>query len=178
MLSFWRPSAQKRLAHRLYTEAVKAARNPVFYTRFGVADTLDGRFDMIVLHLGLLGDRLIALGEGDMYRRVQELFLQDMDRSLREIGVGDLSVGKQIKTMGAALLGRTTAYREALHQGENEGALRHALSRNIYRSDEKVTEAAADLAHYVRLMAAQIDTASLDMLKNDTIWQCAEEAII
>ena len=97
-----------------------AARHPVAYAEWGVPDTLDGRFDMITLHTFLVLDRL--KGEDRAFR--QELvdeFFRDMDRSLREMGVGDLSVGKKVRKMAEVFYGRLAAYDKAL-AGPDGGA--------------------------------------------------------
>ena len=84
----------------VYDAIVASARQPRFYADLGVPDTLDGRFDMIVLHLFLVLDRM--KGEDEKFRQnLTDYFFMDMDRSLREIGVGDLSVGKKVRKMAA-----------------------------------------------------------------------------
>lgn len=95
-------------ARELYEAAVGQARLPEFYLEMGVADTLDGRFDMIILHVYLLARRLRQDGGRNAAKLQESLFevmFADMDRSLREMGVGDLSVGKQVKRMAKAFLG-------------------------------------------------------------------------
>ena len=123
---FQRPTAPERSA---YEAIVAAARHPRFYADWGVADSLDGRFDMIALHAYLLLDRL--KGEAPEFRQalVDELF-RDMDRSLREMGVGDLSVGKKVRKMAEVFYGRVAAYDKAL--AEEGDALDAAVSRNIF----------------------------------------------
>jgi cytochrome b pre-mRNA-processing protein 3 len=114
----------------LYGAIVAQARLPGFYRDYGVPDTVDGRFELIVLHLVLLLDRIGAepalrdLGQG-----IFDRFCQDMDDNLREIGIGDLSVPKHMRRMGEAFYGRARVYREA---GLDKAALVAALERNIY----------------------------------------------
>ena len=133
-------------AQSLYEAIVAAARRPFFYADWSVPDTLDGRFDMITLHLFLVLERL--RGEGteveEFRQRLTDTFFADMDRSLREMGVGDLSVGKKVRKMSEAFYGRVKAYAEALQQGSG---LAEALARNVYAG---VAEAdAARLADWV-----------------------------
>ena len=113
----------------LYAAIVAAARQPLFYAEWGVPDTVDGRFDMIVLHLYLVMDRLrpdhLKFREG-----LSELFFSDMDRSIREMGAGDLSVGKKVRRMAEAFGGRVEAYENARMKGGQE--IERALSRNVY----------------------------------------------
>ncbi|RMB08878.1 cytochrome b pre-mRNA-processing protein 3 [Eilatimonas milleporae] len=163
--------------HMVYTSIVRAARQEVFHSGFAVPDTLDGRFDLILLHMALVVDRLrkgVDVGDDDLLfaRRLQEVMIEDMDRSLREMGVGDLSVGKQIKKMGAAWLGRLDAYSTALERGAAPQALEDVLARNLYRQEEGAgvddtdgrTAVPADvialLAGYVRDVKQAIDGAA------------------
>lgn len=128
----------------LYKGLVDAARNPNLYKDFAIPDTLDGRFDAIVFHIALFG---LATNEtlkedpglADVGKDIIGVFLKDMDRNLREIGVGDLSVGKKVKKMASALYGRIDAYATALVQPAPAKALSEALKRNLYRG-EKVAE--------------------------------------
>jgi cytochrome b pre-mRNA-processing protein 3 len=98
-------------ADRLYGAAVAQARNPAFYVECRVPDTLDGRFDLIVLHLCLLIRRLRREGEtgATLAQALFDTTFDDMDRSLREMGVGDLGVGRRVKAMASAFYGRATA---------------------------------------------------------------------
>jgi cytochrome b pre-mRNA-processing protein 3 len=148
----------------LYGMIVAQARLPCFYRDYAVADTVNGRFDLIVLHLALLLDRLAqdptlkSLGQ-----RVFDRFCQDMDHNLREMGIGDLKVPKEMQRMGEAFYGRAQAYQAALAAADGQ-SLVDAVARNIYGGTPKVTAAAPRLAAYMRLavrdLAAQ-DTASL-----------------
>lgn len=156
--------ARRDRARRLYAAAVAAAREPAFYTALGVEDGVDGRFDMIVLHLHLLLDRLARIeGEEstDLQRELQETFVTDMDRSLREMGVGDLSVGRKVRTMAAACGGRLAAYGAA---AGDRGALVAALARNVWRGAAPGSERAEALADHVeaqRARLADIEDAAL-----------------
>src|SRR6185369_17559638 len=106
---------------------------PIFYAAYGVPDTIDGRYDMIVLHAILVLDRLkSAGGEGNEFaQRLTDYLFSDMDRSLREMGVGDLSVGKKVRRMAEVFYGRAQAYRPALERLD-EAALAEALYRNVF----------------------------------------------
>lgn len=116
----------------LYGEIVAAARQPLFYREMAVPDTVDGRFDMIILHLFLVLGRLRGQGRAaeDTSQRLTDAFFKDMDRSLREMGVGDLSVGKKVRKMAEACYGRLRAYDVAVASGRKD--LVAALGRNIY----------------------------------------------
>jgi cytochrome b pre-mRNA-processing protein 3 len=116
-------------AETLYLAIVAAARQPEFYADLGVPDTLDGRFDLIVAHLYLVLARL----KSDAPTECQELtdfFFVDMDRSLREMGVGDLGVAKRVRQMAEAFYGRVKAYDLAFQT--DDAALLEVVRRNIY----------------------------------------------
>jgi cytochrome b pre-mRNA-processing protein 3 len=129
----------------LYEAIVAAARQPQFYADMDVPDTVDGRFDMITLHMFLVLDRLKE-GEHEATRQnLTDVFFRDMDRSLREMGVGDLSVGKKVRKMAEAFYGRLLAYKSAANEGLD--ALAAALTRNIYT--DGINTRAPDLAEWV-----------------------------
>lgn len=129
---------QKEQGYKLYGKLVGQARNPVFYTEFGVPDDMDGRFDMILLHMFVLDHRLAgeAVGTKKIRRFVQEALFSDMDRSLREMGVGDMSIGKEVKKMGAAWFGRVKAYTAAIKSDSPLKELSIAVAKNLYKSED------------------------------------------
>ena len=134
----------------LYGMIVAQARLPCFYRDYAVADTVNGRFDLIVLHLALVLNRLAEdsalqpLGQG-----IFDRFCQDMDHNLREMGVGDLKVPKEVRRMGEAYYGRAQAYRAAW-AAEDDCALVAALERNIYGGSPSAAALAPRLAAYMR----------------------------
>ena len=145
---------------RCYEAIVAAARHPAFYAEWGVADTLDGRFDMIALHTYLVLDRLKGAEPGFRQDLVDEFF-RDMDYSLRELGVGDLSVGKKVRKMAESFYGRVAAYDTAL-AGEPD-ALVAAIARNIFPEEPGAAGAAPLAAHVLvqrRHLASQ-DAAAI-----------------
>ncbi|MEP0522253.1 MAG: ubiquinol-cytochrome C chaperone family protein [Hyphomicrobiales bacterium] len=124
----------------IYGEIVAQARHTSFYEDFGVPDTLDGRFNMIVLHNFLLFRRLKDVDEATraVSQDVFDMFRLDMDRSLRELGVGDTTVPKRMKKMMQVFYGRTDAYEEALNAEQPKPDLVDALSRNILSYNESL----------------------------------------
>ena len=145
-------------AESLYGSAVYAARNAAFYNEIGVPDTVDGRFEMISLHVYLLLRRLKSM-EPDGKQVSQMLFdtmFDDMDRTLREMGVGDLGVGRRVKEMARAFYGRIAAYDDGL-DASTEEALGMALSRNVFRTEEWQAPGILALAAYVRTAVRQLD---------------------
>jgi cytochrome b pre-mRNA-processing protein 3 len=145
----------------LYAKAVAQARLPVFYAEWGVPDSLDGRFDLLSLHMFLLLHRLGHAGrEGKpIAQDLFDLMFGDMDRSLREMGVGDMSVGKRVKDMVRAFYGRIEAYEQGL-QGEE--AMIAALSRNLYRGAEVPAETLQTVARYVLAQWHAIAALAID----------------
>lgn len=144
---------------RLYAAAVAAARQPVFYTTHQVPDTLDGRFDMLLLHVTML---MLRLKDEDARQRLFDLMFADIDRSLREMGVGDMSMAKKMKPLLAGFYGRAGAYKSAL-AADGDASLIAALSRNLYNS-HTVAEHAPFMAHYVRAAMALLATQSDGLL--------------
>ena len=149
ILPLFRRSARESTISSLYGTIVAQARLPCFYQEYRVADTVSGRFDLIVLHLALVLERLAAepalRGVG---QRLFDRFWQDMDHNLREMGVGDLAVPKRMRALGEAFYGRANAYRAALAQGD--AALGEAIGRNIYGGAAPDPEAPRRLAAYMR----------------------------
>ena len=143
-------------ASRLYAAAVAQARAPGFYLA-GVPDTLDGRFDLLMLHVFLLVRRLRRDG-ADGAAAAQALFdaaFDDMDRTLREMGVGDLGVPRRVKAMARAFYGRAAAYDAAL-DARGDAGLRAALGRNLLGR----APAPAAFAAYVRDAEAALAAVS------------------
>jgi cytochrome b pre-mRNA-processing protein 3 len=141
-------SSQKREAQELYITLVQQSRKPFFYTDCAVPDTLDGRFDVIVLHIYLMLRHLKEkTGQEMLSRLLQESLFADMDRSLREMGVGDTGVAKRVQTMSKAVYGRLEAYTKAW---DKEAELSEALKRNVYRGNEVAPSALDALVQYMR----------------------------
>ncbi|MCW5694470.1 MAG: ubiquinol-cytochrome C chaperone [Pseudolabrys sp.] len=131
----------------LYGMIVAQARLPVFYRDYAVADTVNGRFDLIVLHLALVLDRLTENGVLDPAgQALFDRFCQDMDDNLREMGISDLKVPKEMKRMGQAFYGRSKAYLDGL---DDRRALVAALTRNIYGGAPSAADNAPRLADYI-----------------------------
>jgi len=155
--------------HKIYCEIVAQARQPVFYTDFLVPDTIDGRFDLIVAHAVLYFRRMRGEGEevAAFAQEVFDLFFQDMDASLREMGVSDTRVPKKVKVMGEAFYGRADAYIPAIEAG-NVAELAEALGRNIY-PDAPEPVAQTRLATYMLEAAGLLEAQSIKKLMSDGI---------
>jgi cytochrome b pre-mRNA-processing protein 3 len=158
---------QRRTAHSLYVAAAEASRRPAFYTELAVPDTVEGRYDLLSLHTILLIRRLRAEGE-EQFGLAQLLFdvmFRDVDDNLREMGVGDLRVGKKVREYAEAFFGRAKVYEEAL---SGEGDLRDALSRNVYDVHEHPS--AEELADYVRRAAAFLSEQDIVELERGAVF--------
>ena len=161
-LRTWFGGRDRSAALPLYDAVVAQARQPHWYVDGAVPDTLDGRFDMIAAVLSMVVLRL----EGDPHgaapiAQITERFIDDMDAQVRQIGFGDMVVGKHVGRMMGMLGGRLGAYRDGLAGGDMEGA----LVRNIYRGAPPAADA---LAHtrdeLVRLRTALDDTGVESLL--------------
>lgn len=139
----------------LYDAVIARARDPHWYREGQVPDTLDGRFDMITAVLTLVLLRLETEGEAAKQESVllTELFVDDMDGSIRQIGIGDLLVGKHIGRMMGALGGRLAAFRAAT-DGPLDGPVRRNIFHDAAPSDEAVGVVAGGLARFREALAA------------------------
>ena len=148
---FGRKKQNQRLVERQYETITKAARRPVFYTDMDAPDTVMGRFEMISAHLVLYLRASNAAGE-TAARIAQELvdaFFEDIDHSIRELGVGDTSVPKRMKRLGRMFYGRAKSYEDAIAVGDAE-ALALALGRNIHpQADAAERPSMRALARYM-----------------------------
>jgi cytochrome b pre-mRNA-processing protein 3 len=152
-----RPSvAAENPVERLYQAIVARAREPAFYAQLGVPDTLDGRFEMIALHVFLALRRLKTEGEASrsLAQALCDRFFADLDRSLREMGAGDLGVGRRVKAMAQAFYGRVSAYEAAL--AGDDATLAAALERNLFGTTTPAPESIAAIARYVRRETAAL----------------------
>jgi len=151
---FWKPRVPLRgTIEAIYGMIVTQAREPSFYRELTVPDTVNGRFDLLVLHLWMILRRLKLLeGGARLCQALFDCFCDDMDGNLREMGVGDLTVPKRMQAFGEAFYGRTAAYDLALSEGTD--ALAQALCRNILNGEQ--IENARRLARYTEAAMAAL----------------------
>ena len=178
LLSLLRPGRYERVGFALYGAAVAAARDPFLYTVVGVPDTLDGRFDTVSLHAFLLIRRLKrepAPGPA-LAQAVFDAMFSDMDVNLREMGVGDLSVGRKVRAMWEAFHGRSVAY-EAAMNAIDAGALEAALVRNVWRGIPPAGAMSAVLRDLVLVQDTHLRTQNLaDLARGRVRFLPAKEA--
>jgi cytochrome b pre-mRNA-processing protein 3 len=154
----FRRSAENRTIAALYGMIVAQARSPAFYADFGVPDTVQGRFDLIVLHLVLVLRRL-ARQDGATHtlgQRLFDTFCRDLDGNLREMGIGDLAVPKRMRRFAEAFYGRQAAYLSAIDSAD-EQVFANALARNILGTAGIDDNRAARLVRYARAAARQLE---------------------
>lgn len=156
ILKRFRLNRRNRKIDDLYGAIVAQSRRAAFYTGYGVPDTVDGRFDLIVLHMVLLLARLDREGPSghDLGQNLFDRFCRDLDANLREMGVGDLAVPKRMRQFGEAFYGRQTAYRAAFDASDGR-ALEKALARNIFQGVNGAEP--RRLARYARAVARQLE---------------------
>jgi len=137
------------VATQRYVDIVSAARNPVLFANLGVPDSLDGRFEAILLHGWLMMRRLRRIESARaVSQKLFDILFQDMDQNLREMGVSDLVVGDRVKAMAKSFYGRIAAYDSGLEEGE--AAFGEALRRNVFGTAAPPDGALAILAGYLR----------------------------
>jgi cytochrome b pre-mRNA-processing protein 3 len=154
----WRARrASRALIDHLHGEIVAAARKPALYMDCGVPDTLDGRFEMVVLHGDLLLRRLTETGAGDLAQDVVDRLFEGFDDAFREMSISDAGVVKRMTKFASAYFGRAGVYGPALAAGD-ESALAAALARNALRVGDGVPAAAHKLA--ARALATQARLAA------------------
>ncbi|HEX3864141.1 MAG TPA: ubiquinol-cytochrome C chaperone family protein [Stellaceae bacterium] len=155
MLNLFKTNPVRDAAEAAYRQIVDQARRPEFFAELGVPDTLDGRFELICLHAFLYLQRLKSEPEGTaLGQRFFDTMFIDFDRSLREMGTGDLSVGRHVKRMVEAFYGRVAAYEFGL-VGADE-VLHAALARNLFGTAPPPAGALEAMATYLRREAAQL----------------------
>ncbi len=160
-------------AGRALAKALSAqSRQPVFYARLGVPDTVEGRFELYVLHLVLVLHRLKGQGEEarETSQATFDAFLRNLDEGLRDMGVGDLSVGKKMRKLGEAVYGRIKAYDKALAGPDASAVLQALVARTVYR-DEPPAGGCETLARYILGVVDGLGAQPLrEVLANELQW--------
>jgi len=158
---FGRFRAKRDETAALYAAVVARARQPHWFLDGAVADTVDGRFDMIAAVLAMVMLRLESEPAGvPAATHLSEAFVDDMDPQLREIGIGDLLVGKHVGRMMGMLGGRLGAYRDGLAEGD----IKPALVRNLYRGEAPDPSALAHVERELGALRTALDGVALDHL--------------
>jgi cytochrome b pre-mRNA-processing protein 3 len=153
-------------SEEVYRRIVAQARRPEFYVGGGVPDSLDGRFEMLALHLFLVLHRLKREGEDPacvaLAQALADRMAADLDANLREMGAGDLGVGRRVKRMAGTAYGRIVAYEAGIDGGE--AMLRQAIRRYLFATVEPAEDQVEAMARYVlagHSFLAEIPAAAL-----------------
>jgi cytochrome b pre-mRNA-processing protein 3 len=165
-------SPPRRSAGReLYDAAVRQARSPALYAVMGAPDTVEGRFELLTAHVILLVDRLAGAGE-DAAQSSQALFdtyVSNLDGALREMGVGDLTVGKRMRALGGAFYGRAEAYRAAFRALPDTVAMEAVIGRTVLVGGSSSDP--APLAAYMASARQSLSDASVaSLLQGSPTW--------
>jgi len=160
----FRANPLRDLGRTLYASAVDQSRRPELYRALGAPDTVEGRFEIYSLHVILLLDRFAAAGEPakDVSQALFDTYVKALDHALREMGVGDLSVGKKMRKLGEAFFGRVKSSQTAFAALPDAGPLREFLARTVYASAEDAPVEA--LAGYVTSQRAHLAAQPLEAL--------------
>lgn len=161
IFGLFRGRRNARIIARLHEEVIAASREPVLFRDYGIADSVDGRFESLALHGALVLRRLKDLPAPgpDIAQDLADMIFRHFDAGLRELGVSDIGVPRRMRDLAQAFLGRTGAYHTALNEsaGTREAALSAALSRNVFGG----TKDGRDLAHYVVGLDAKLQQLPL-----------------
>lgn len=164
-----RQRSRETIAENLYAAAVAQARLPGFYSDLGVPDQIDARFELYTLHVLILVLRLRDEGEQGMEegQALFDTYVSSLDNALRELGVGDMTMARKMRTLGEALYGRMTAYEGPLKSGE-AGVLAQALARNIFAKEN--APGSTTLADYALRARAELATQAYAVVRVKPVW--------
>jgi cytochrome b pre-mRNA-processing protein 3 len=143
----FRPNPIREAGRVLYLAVVEQSRTPALYQALGAPDTVEGRFEVYSLHVVLLLDRFNGQGEHAkaVSQALFDTYVKDLDSALREMGVGDLTVGKKMRKLGSAFYGRVKSYHSAFAALPDEAPLRDLVTRTVYaEADASPAPALAD----------------------------------
>jgi cytochrome b pre-mRNA-processing protein 3 len=165
-------AARKEAAEKIYDAIVAQSRNPAFYLRCGVPDTLSGRFDMLVIHMFVVL-QILKLGgrEGQLLaQEIVEAFIREMDTMVRDLGVSDRNVPKEVRKIAQLFYGQLLAYSTALQRNEAKG-----LANEVWKSFQSgegassASIAAEAISTYMRQAIKNIQEMPLNMLLQGNI---------
>jgi len=159
---------EQELFEKRYYQCLQASRSPVFYTDFDVQDNFDGRFDMLCIVTSIFMYRLSSAGvvAKQFNQDLFDAMFFDIDLTLREMGAGDLGVGKRVKLMSESFVGRLDKYSKALSANDSV-MLSSSVARNLYRRDT-VTEKDEIFAKFIIVSCDKLATINTDVLMGDS----------
>ena len=173
--SLFRKRPAERVGDPLYAAVAAQARQPGFYTALGVADRIDARFELYTLHVLLLilrlrdepGERGAQERGAEVGQSLFDAYVSSLDHALRELGVGDVSMARKMRSLGEALYGRMTAYEAPIREADVD-ALADALARNVYAVEDR--ETAAPLADYATRARVALADQGFDAILSGPEW--------
>lgn len=168
--SLFQPRPAVLAGGRLYTATAAQARRPAFYAQMGAPDTVEGRFELYTLHVALVLRRLKGQGPQatETAQALFDAYVRQLDDALREMGVGDLSVGKKMRKLGEAFYGRVRHYDDALTALPDRAPLEAMLARTVLMGETGPVQGFADYA--VKAMDALAAQPLADLLEGDVTW--------
>ena len=169
--SLFKPRPAQAAGRALFSAAVAQARTPALYTEMRVPDTHEGRFEIYSLHVYLVLARLKDQGEqaSETAQACFDAYIQSLDDALRDIGVGDLSVGKKMRKLGEAFYGRIRSCEAALTALPDRGPLEAMLARTVYAG--QLASEPQQLADYLLAQRAALETQPLEpLLAGEIAW--------
>ena len=169
---FFRPRPAQAAGRALFVSLQAQARTPDLYARLGAPDTVEGRFEVYVLHLVMVLHRLKGQGEqaGEVAQTTFDTFLKNLDEGLRDMGVGDLSVGKKMRKLGEAVYGRIRSYDVAFAAPDMAAALGPVVARTVFQGRAEAPDP-APLANYVADAVRELEAQPIEaVLRGALIW--------
>ena len=167
----FRPRPALAAGRALYARAVEQSREPALYSDLGAPDTVEGRFEIYSLHVVLLLDRL--RGEGgpavEVSQALFDTYVKALDNALREMGVGDLAVGRKMRKLGEAFYGRGKSYETAFAALPDEASLQALLARTVY-AEADATSAPRMVSYVLALRAALAGQSAERLLAGEADW--------
>lgn len=168
-------------AHKLFASIILQSRLSTFYSELDIEDSMDGRFDLLALNMAFVLDKLDQHEEvedcAQLGRNLQEIMFDNLDLTLREIGVGDLGVGKKIKLMAEAFYGRMSVYKQ-LFNSRDLNKMIEALNRNLYRERKINIETLNQMSQYVYDQKNHINNQSIEKIISGKIDFLEPKAIL
>lgn len=164
MLKLFKSRPAEKAGRALYVAVVEQARQPSLYADFGAPDTMEGRFELYSMHVFLLLDRLKRQGEqaAETAQALFDTYVQALDDALRELGVGDMGVGRKMRKLGEAFFGRVKSYEEAFAALPDRAPLEALIARTVFADVE--APPVAGMADYVLAQRAALAANSLEAL--------------
>ncbi len=166
---FKKKKRNQPIVDRQYASLTSAARFPFFYSDLGVPDTVMGRFEMLSIVLILFFRRTARSGVSgqELAQEIVDAFFQDIDHSIRELGIGDPSVPKRMKKLAGMFYGRLESYAAALDANDRD-SLAEALARNLH-PDVKPAKPMVELANWMIFAEGALATVDEDEIARGTV---------